>query len=332
MPIYTEEISLMPEHRIFRVLFLVFLTFVTVSTGLAQNDNFKRRVATLGLLTKTGQDLGFVDLTLRAPESDVPYLYSIRCGNVCPFQVGRTYEATLVNYDTTGEALIIESILIEGGKLRLRAGPMTNLLSPSRAFTCDPPLSPKGGHWEVGSDGISVCKSGRKETIKWTPDAPEADTRVSKQGNNSKKNNKNIPACRDHDGYSNATITVVITVKPAANQTWKFPEAPSTVADRILTDLNTNNHGITFKEASGALPNYRLDVTISETAQGTQQDSGWVEVTGTDTEFSESSGTAPYVGWREAVDHLSTNMLKGFEVAWHTLNTCVRPDGTVRNQ
>ena len=327
----------MSDRRTLRVLFFLFLISLTVSTGLAQrSDGQIKRVATLGLLTKyadgNGQNLQFVDLTLREPESDTPYLYEIRCnGQACPFQVGRTYKANMYG---AGGSLYIDSIVIEGGKSRISAGGVSDSLSPSRAEACDPPLSPKGGHWELDPFGAARCKPGREETIKWTPDAPEqkADTRVSTQGNKSKKNNKNIPACNDHAGYSNTTLTVVITVKPAPNQTWKFPEAPATVADRILTGLNNNKRGITFKEASGELPNLRIDVIMSETNEGTQQDSASVQVSSADFSFNENSGTAPYVGWQNAVDHLSNNMVEWFEGGYHTSGTCVRPDGTVRNQ
>lgn len=150
----------------------------------------------------------------------------------------------------------------------------------------------------------------------------------------SKKNKQsNVWPCQDQQGFSNTTLTVVIIVKPAYNMTWKFPEAPSVVAQRILADLNENSAGITFQEANGVIPNLYLNVTVSETNDGTQQDSAYSEVTGLGKAgvlFRESSGQAPYTGWREAVDHLSTNMLNWLQNGWHTNAPCREPDGSVR--
>ncbi len=148
-----------------------------------------------------------------------------------------------------------------------------------------------------------------------------------------KKKQGNVWPCQDQQGFSNTTLTVVIIVKPAYNMTWKFPEAPSVLAQRILTDLNENGSGITFQEANGVVPNLYINVTVSETNDGTQQDSAYAEVTGlgkVGTLFRESSGTAPYTGWREAVDHLSTNMLNWLQNGWHTNAPCRESDGSVR--
>ena len=60
----------------------------------------------------------------------------------------------------------------------------------------------------------------------------------------------------------------------------------------------------------GVVPNLYINVTISETNNGTQQDSASVEVTGLGKAgvlFRESSGPARYTGRRDALDHLSTN-------------------------
>jgi hypothetical protein len=143
-----------------------------------------------------------------------------------------------------------------------------------------------------------------------------------------------IYPCQDVQAFSSTTLTLVTTVKPGSNSTWTFPEAPSVVAQRLLTDLNSNSASITFKEASGVIPNLYLNVTLTETNQGTQQDSAYVNVTGlakAGTLFNESSGQAPYIGWRDAIDHLATNMLTWFQQGWHTNGTCRRPDGTIRH-
>jgi hypothetical protein len=148
-----------------------------------------------------------------------------------------------------------------------------------------------------------------------------------------RKPKQTVWPCQDQQGFSNTTLTVVITVKPSYNMTWKFPEAPSVVAQRILSDLNDNSAGISFQEANGVVPNLYITVTISETNDGTQQDSAYAEVTGlgrVGTLFHESSGQAPYTAWRDAVDHLSSNMLVWFQNGWHTNAPCREADGSIR--
>jgi hypothetical protein len=116
---------------------------------------------------------------------------------------------------------------------------------------------------------------------------------------------------------------------------WKFPEAPSVVAARILQDLNQNKLNITFKEASGVTPNLYLTVTLSETNEGTRRDTANVEVTGLGKAgilFRESSGETPFTGAIDAIDKLSANMLGWFESGWRTKSPCLQSDGTVRNQ
>jgi hypothetical protein len=139
--------------------------------------------------------------------------------------------------------------------------------------------------------------------------------------------------CQDQAGFSNTTLTIVTTVTPSAGMKWSFDEAPSVVAQRILTDLNGNSHNITFKEASGVVPNLYINVTLSETNSGTQQDSAYATVTGlakSGNLFTESSGVAPFIGWKDAVDHLATNMLVWLQNGWHTNPPCLLPDGTMR--
>jgi hypothetical protein len=139
--------------------------------------------------------------------------------------------------------------------------------------------------------------------------------------------------CDDQTGFSNTTLTLITTVKPTSGMTWTFPEAPSVVAQRVLTNLNANAKSITFKEANGVIPNLYINVTLSETNSGTQQDTAYAEVTGlakAGTLFRENSGAAPYIGWRDAIDHLVTKMLVWFEQGWHGNPPCRLPDGSTR--
>jgi hypothetical protein len=141
--------------------------------------------------------------------------------------------------------------------------------------------------------------------------------------------------CSDQLGFSNTSLTIVTTVKPAASMTWTFDDAPSVVAKQLLSDLNGNTNGIVFKEADGVIPNLYFYVTLSETNSGTQQDTAYVSVTGLakpGTLFSETSGPAPFIGWRSAIDHLATNMLVWLHGGWHTNPPCRRPDGSMRTQ
>ena len=139
--------------------------------------------------------------------------------------------------------------------------------------------------------------------------------------------------CVDQLGFSNTTLTLVTTVTPYAGMKWIFDSAPSVVAQQVLTDLNANTHNITFKEANGLVPNLFFNITLNETNTGTQQDSAYATVTGlakSGNLFTESSGVAPYIGWKDAVDHLTTNMLTWLQNGWHTNPPCLRPDGTMR--
>jgi hypothetical protein len=154
---------------------------------------------------------------------------------------------------------------------------------------------------------------------------------------------KNIPACHDYPAFHDIILKVVISVKPAPNHTWRSEQIPSLIAGQILNDLNDNKRKITFEEASGELPNFLLNVVMTETNEGTRQDTATVEVKGPPiwgnagrqdeiTLFSESSGDSSYINGTEAVYHLSLNLLKWFEGGWHTNPPCLQPDGSVRNQ
>ena len=143
---------------------------------------------------------------------------------------------------------------------------------------------------------------------------------------------KTIYPCKDHLPFYNTTLTIVTTVKAPYNTTWAFPEAPSVLAQRLLTGLNNNSKSITFKEANGVIPNLYINVLLTETNTGTQQDRASVEspACAPGTLFTDTSGPAPYIGWRDAIDHLATNMIVWFEGGWHTEPPCRLPDGGMR--
>src|ERR1041385_4393177 len=152
---------------------------------------------------------------------------------------------------------------------------------------------------------------------------------------------KNLSQCTDHPALFNDNILMLINVKPVANMEWKFPEAPSVVAKRIFDDLNKNDQLINFKEPNGVLPLFIINVTISETNNGTRRDEAWAEVSGLSdlygrgsrssvTLFSEKSGDAPFTTARDAVDHLSENLLVWFKQGWHTTSPCIQWDGSAR--
>jgi hypothetical protein len=148
-------------------------------------------------------------------------------------------------------------------------------------------------------------------------------------------NKKKYPPCGGHPGFANTTLAVVTTVKPESGKTWKFPEAASVIASRVLRGLNQNTRNIVFKEASGVTPNFVLNVTLIETSDGTLRDTAYVEVTGLGEAgviFRASSGEAPFTGALAAVDKLSTNMLRWFENGWGKTPPCVQADGSLRTQ
>jgi hypothetical protein len=153
----------------------------------------------------------------------------------------------------------------------------------------------------------------------WAADDAQAATRVW--------------PCQDQDGFSNITLTVVNTIKPAYGFTWSFSDAPSIVSDRLLADLNENSRGIIFKEANGVVPNLLINVMMTETNNGTRQDSAYSDVSGlgkAGTLFHETSGQAPYTTWRDAIDHLATRMLNWFQNGWQTNPPCRLPNGSMR--
>jgi hypothetical protein len=153
----------------------------------------------------------------------------------------------------------------------------------------------------------------------------------------------NLPPCADHSAFYNTTVTVEINVSPAAHMDWKFPEAPSVVAERILSGLNDNNRLIKFKEPNGMLPNFIINVTMTETNQGTRRDQASAELVGppegsqlgaagSGTILFETSGDAPYTNWTDAVDHLSKNLVDSFKRGWLGLPPCIQADGSVRKK
>src|SRR5713101_7694780 len=135
-----------------------------------------------------------------------------------------------------------------------------------------------------------------------------------------------LPPCYQQPGFSNTTLTAVVTVKPAAGTVWKFPEAPSYVSSSILSRLNSDgaSRNLGFQEASGVVPNISINVTFNETTDGTHQDSAYAEVTGfaRGHTFSESSGQAPFTSWQQAANSLSDNMYTWFANGWSLTRGC----------
>jgi hypothetical protein len=306
------------------ILLSVVLIVLVASIGFAQGETREATVGVLGIDDKYSS-VSFVDLSMRDPETNSPHLYRMRCIE-CPFEIGRTYKAK-VKYSR------IASILVNGAELTV--GFSVFAAADKRVINFTPEKCPEhrasgGGHWEWDpSSKRAVCKAGAKDNIKWKA------AKGSKQERAKANESKNIPPCKDQPGFANKTLTVVITVKPDSDMHWKFPEAPSVVAERILSDLNANTRNITFKEASGTLPNLYVNVTMSETNEGTRQDSARVEVTGlgkVGTLFTEKSGEAPYTNWQDAVDNLSKNMLNWLENGWSTKPPCLQPNGTLRSK
>ncbi|MDQ3820713.1 MAG: hypothetical protein M3362_23930 [Acidobacteriota bacterium] len=285
--------------RLFSMLLIVLMTAICVAQ---ENKEHQTNLLLLGIQTYTDgtADLWFV---FRDPQTKVEYAYaaySVRDSSKTPIpvKVGETYVARLSSKNEP------TSIIIKGSEFDVGPG----------RFPCDV----KEGHWEWSSASYTfplVCKPGPRKK--------------------STQKNNNIPPCDVQQRFHDTTLTVVITVKPASGLEWTFPEAASNVAQRILADLNDNKQNITFKEASGVAPNLYINVTVSETSEGTKQDSATAEVTRLGkpyTLFTASSGEAPFVGLREAIDHLSTNMLRWLEGGWHRPATCVTENGSVLNE
>jgi hypothetical protein len=135
-----------------------------------------------------------------------------------------------------------------------------------------------------------------------------------------------LPPCYQQPGFSNTTLTTVITVKPGAGKVWNFPEAPSYVSSSILSRLNSDgsSRNLRFQEASGEVPNIYINVTFNETTDGTHQDSAYAEVTGfaRGHTFNESSGQAPFTSWQAAASSLSDNMYTWFANGWSLTRGC----------
>ncbi|PYS21323.1 MAG: hypothetical protein DMF72_17700 [Acidobacteria bacterium] len=288
----------------------------------------KERDATVGVVSYHDRESNgiksatfyLVDLGLRDVETNTPFLYVIDVdgrGEDYPLKPERTYKAHMRD----GKVI---SILIGGTNVPMKEWGFSGT---SQTWTCESRPSPEGGHWERKPDGDFHCAPGTKESVKWKAD------KGSKQETGRSNQKSNIPPCDLlQQPFHDTALTVVITVKPASGLQWTFPEAPSHVAQRILADLNANQRNITFKEASGVVPNLYINVTVSEISEGTKQDTANAEVTGlgkAGTLFSASSGQAPFVGLAEAIDHLSTNMLTWFEGGWHRPGPCVAPNGEI---
>ena len=321
----------------FRTTIMSFSVLVMALSVQAFAPQEKTRVATLGVIgiksvpdpnhVADASEISLVDLSAKDPKTATPYLYSLLCFKNCSFQVGGTYQATV-----SGDYPTIDWILVNRSELKVGIYPPDPVMGLD-TLVCADRLSPKGGHWEWDSSKeFARCEPGAKDNIKWKSAQETARSAGS----------TNIPQCHDYLGFHDELLKVLITVKPTYNMQWKFDEAPSVVAEELLADLNSNSRRIKFTEASGELPHFYINVIMTETNEGTRQDSATVEVRGVPvygggtqtsvTLFSERSGESPFTSWRDAINHLGTNMLKWFEGGWHSNPPCIRPNGSVRTQ
>ena len=317
---------------------------IGASNGSAQVKTRDATVGVIGIRPLEGEDeIHLVDLSFNEPADAAPFQYIVHCTN-CPLKAGRTYKAKISGSTYRvhqGERIdwVIQSIFVNGLELTTISGK----LKKSEGESCggyygNDPIGPY--HWVWNYWGTAGCVRG-SDPIQWKPDT--APSQAVGRTKVDQKTLKNIPACHDYPAFHDIILKVVISVKPAPNHTWRSEQIPSLIAGQILNDLNDNKRKITFEEASGELPNFLLNVVMTETNEGTRQDTATVEVKGPPiwgnagrqdeiTLFSESSGDSSYINGTEAVYHLSLNLLKWFEGGWHTNPPCLQPDGSVRNQ
>lgn len=333
-----------------RKLFILCLGLLLISIASSGSAQVKTRDATVGVIgiRPLGEEdeVNLVDLSLNAPADDAPYLYTIHCSN-CQLKVGTTYKAKMLGTPNTiwpilhkGEERInweLQSVLVNGSTLLASSGSKVEY----PIHSCDGDSDSNGRrHWVWKDWGVAYCVPG-PDPVQWKPNTepsqPVARVKIDKN------KLKNIPACHDYPAFHDIILNVVISVKPAPNHTWRSEQIPSLIAGQVLNDLNDNKRNIIFKEASGELPNFLLNVVVTETNEGTRQDTATVEVKGPPiwgmagrqdeiTLFTETSGESPYISGTDAVYHLSINLLKWFEGGWHTNPPCLQPDGNVRSQ
>jgi len=298
--------------------------------GLAQSDKSeaerkKERDATLGVLNYENKYdsygplryalFALVDLSLRDEKTNTPFLYLLMVdgtGENCPLKIGRTYKAHMVNGNVT-------SILINGMPVAIK-------IWKTIGMQCNSRLSPEGGHWEATANGGYTCKSGAKETVNWKAD------KGSKQ--EIARSNSKIPPCDLlQPPFHDTVLTVVTTVKPAANYEWTMDDEPAFFAGALLDYLNQHTtKNIRFKEANGVTPNLYFQVTMFQSNEGTQQNRASVEVTGLGKEgvlFTATSGQSPFTNMRDAFNRTGQKMLTWFEGGWHRPGPCRAPNGDV---
>jgi hypothetical protein len=139
--------------------------------------------------------------------------------------------------------------------------------------------------------------------------------------------------CDEQAGFRDKTFPVVIRVIPPDDKTWKYPEAPAVVADRFLETLNKNRNNV-FTEADGVVPKFRMQVTLSDSTEGTRQISAVAVIRGlgqSDDLFSVTSGEAEFTSWTGAIDSLAKEVARWIAGGWTNKTPCVRRDGTLRH-
>jgi len=310
----------------YNLLLLVVILASAATASLAQLENLKGKhdikVGVIGIDEKAAY---LVDLSRRDKGTNAPYVIYVPEARNIGLVAGKSYSA-----HTMGSNFIE----IEVNGVRVTPKPMFAFGTENdQTWACDFPPSKDDHHWkwspQLNEKGSHLaCVVGSGDPVRWE------EAKVSKRDAADARAASKLALCADQPGFSNTTLTVVTAVTPAAGMQWKFDEAPSVVARRLLDDLNRNSRGILFTEASGSVPNLYFDVTLSETNAGTRQDSAWVNVRGLGRVgrlFGEKSGDAPYTDWRQAVDQLSSNMLSWFQNGWHAGGPCRNEDGTLRN-
>lgn len=272
----------------------------------------QERQTTLLLIGIDGSFMYYVDLNrnTQTKEENLHWVstYGTSTVNV---NVGQTYAATL-----SSEGRLI-SIRINDSDMGVASGKnlldFKNPLSSLMFESCR-------GHWEWNASAkvAHVCASGPRKAVK----ADKSRTQTT-----------NLPPCDEQEGFHNTTLTIVTSVKPAEGFKWTMDDAPSFFAAALLDDLNKNKNNITFREANGVKPNFYVNVTMSQTHEGTQQNQVWIEFVGKgDLSLKASSGESPFNNMRDAFSRATSDTLKFFELGWHRTPPCVKRDGFVLNK
>jgi hypothetical protein len=286
---------------------LIAILLISANYIVAQTND-----VTFGILKVDDAMVYIVNLTQMDKETNSPYVYKIRWWN-CHLEAERTYKGKTHSGIETNQIPVPVSITVNGIVV-----PLGDDNHPKFAtWQFDKKDAPKGAHW-IWGNGEPMGKKGHHEEVNWK----EA------------KAVTNISRCHDHSGFKNTTLNVIITVKPEGKKAWNFSEAPEIVASRMLKSLNANKSNIIFKEANGVQSDFTINITMSESTDGTARYSANVVFTHIESGeiFNEKSGEYTFTSWTDAIDHLSVNMLSWIEQGWKSDPPCLQQDGSVRNK